>query len=124
MKSINATLYLLLFFMYTSCVHGMESNKRPETPIKNTSEEKKPCVPCPICGRMFKSYGILDNHLPTHDMNRPYKCSLCRVGFISENGLSDHLGTKAHKQKASFGRKKPALSPVAEALLELSGKQS
>lgn len=112
---------------------GMESNKHPQDQVtvpaslkKSKSTQPIACVRCPIpvCNRIFKNYGGLDIHTPIHDMSRPYKCTICREGFVSEKGLAIHKGTKTHKHNEANAQKNPIASAAAELLLELSVKKS
>lgn len=119
MKLINK--FLLLFAIGANCIQAME---KPDKERIYTPSEKKQCVYCPICNRIFKNFGGLDIHKPVHDMTRSFKCTICREGFMSENGLLIHKGTKAHKQKEAAAHKNPTALAAAELLLELSKKQA
>ncbi len=45
---------------------------------------------CEKCGKQFVNIGAFDKHLLTHSEIRPYKCSICDVGFKLKVHLKKH----------------------------------
>ena len=49
--------------------------------------------PCPHCSKVFPSQGAIGGHMKAHnpEIARPHKCRVCRRGFTTPVGLSNHL---------------------------------
>ncbi|XP_017059339.1 zinc finger protein 182-like [Drosophila ficusphila] len=62
--------------------------------LSHSTEIKFKCTHCP---KAFKHPISRNNHERTHLKNPPHHCSACSKTFVSDNSLSYHLQTKAHK---------------------------
>ncbi|XP_046557014.1 zinc finger protein 14-like [Haliotis rubra] len=54
--------------------------------------EERPFV-CSECGKTFKRFNNLKNHLKTHGDERQYQCDQCGRGFISSANFKRHMRT-------------------------------
>jgi len=56
---------------------------------------------CPYCKKMFKTNGVLKQHLRIHTDAKPYSCKLCSDRFMWSYQLKQHL-LKWHKKGISL----------------------
>ncbi|XP_071957365.1 uncharacterized protein [Antedon mediterranea] len=78
-----------------SCIVANENPKLPEERNTFTAPESM----CNICGRSFKFFRDLQNHMRVHEKcdDKPYICSRCPSGFASKNNCMRHI-TKRHPE--------------------------
>lgn len=48
-------------------------------------------VPCPVCGRDFKSDSVLRKHIIIHYPEKFYKCQLCEKTFPTSKQRKGHM---------------------------------
>ncbi|OXA47380.1 gastrula zinc finger protein XlCGF7.1 [Folsomia candida] len=53
--------------------------------------------PCTLCGREFKTRGVLEGHIHTHTTEKPFKCATCGRSFARKRHLKSHEMTHLEK---------------------------
>ena len=59
---------------------------------------------CDQCGKVFMRRLHLDDHLRTHNGDRPYVCHVCGRGFKQRGNLRSHL--MVHTVRRGAGRRR------------------
>ena len=52
---------------------------------------------CKECGQRFQQRWRLTSHLDSHEINKPYKCTICEKSFTKEAGLQLHVSHHSEK---------------------------
>jgi hypothetical protein len=59
------------------------------------------CLPCSVCGKMYRTTAHLQRHMRSHTDERPFLCTICGMAFRLKHHLKEHLfihsGEKPHK---------------------------
>ena len=56
---------------------------------------------CSMCSKVFTELSSLNDHKHIHYKERPFYCEICKKGFTQKGGLTMHLRSTRHKQKAA-----------------------
>ncbi|XP_035713821.1 gastrula zinc finger protein XlCGF57.1-like [Folsomia candida] len=65
--------------------------------VNNVHAQNPVRFPCTLCGKGFKARGELENHIPTHTTEKPYKCGTCGRNFTYKSALTRHEITHLEK---------------------------
>ncbi|XP_012548033.3 zinc finger protein 227 isoform X2 [Bombyx mori] len=73
----------------------------PDKNRTNYPSMKTPCM-CEVCGRMFQSQALLNDHRWVHTGEKPFKCEVCDKTFRMRQRLMTHRRVHS-RDRASYG---------------------
>ena len=69
---------------FPGCQQAFTNKTHAKRHFFNTHKERRK-YECDICGKKFKTTGVLKDHKMTHTGERPWKCPRCGKGFIQRS---------------------------------------
>lgn len=83
------------------CSRTFVSEKGRRQHIKNghNVDLERPSIPCPTCGKIFKTATELRRHERTHSNEHGYKCNVCHLVYRRERMLKTHMRSHIQREK-------------------------
>ena len=72
----------------------LPSSKPSKSASPNSST--KEMLPCGVCGKRFKTYAYIKDHMRLHTGEKPFLCQFCPASFPNKSHLNYHIKSKHH----------------------------
>ncbi|XP_075243362.1 uncharacterized protein LOC142337743 isoform X3 [Convolutriloba macropyga] len=67
------------------------------------SSGNKELIACGVCGKRFKTYAYIKDHMRLHTGEKPFQCTYCPASFPNKSHLNYHIKSKHHPGLNSTG---------------------